>query len=231
MILSINQPAYLPWLGYFNRIARSDLHIVLDDVQIERNTNTSFTNRNKIRTSQGWIWLTVPIRRSNEHGDEIINRVQVDGSHWANKHLRSLVQSYSRAPHFSMHRDWLESFYSKQWIYLALLLRESTSYLLDSLGITTPLLFSSEMKITGQKSELILNLCKQVGATTYVSGPFGRDYLNATAFEAAGIGLEFDDYEHPIYPQLHAGFERYMSVVDLLFNCGEDSRKILLSTK
>lgn len=229
MIVSINQPAYLPWLGYFDRIARSDLHIVFDDVKIERNTSTSFTNRNKIRTAQGWAWLTVPIRRLDEPDDEIINRVQVDGSHWANKHLRSIVQSYSRAPHFAEHRDWLEGFYSRPQSHLAPLLRESTEYLLDALGIGTPLLYSSEMKVDGQKSELVLNLCKSAGASTYLSGPFGRDYLDVASFEAAGIKLKFDDYEHPIYPQLHAGFQPYMSVIDLLFNCGDASLQILQS--
>lgn len=229
MIVSINQPAYLPWLGYFDRIARSDLHIVLDNVKIERNTSTSFTNRNKIRTAQGWAWLTIPIRRLDDPDDEIINRVQVDGSHWANKHLRSLVQNYNRAPHFAGHLVWLEKFYNRPMTHLAPLLRESTTYLLDALGIRTSLLYSSEMNVAGQKSDLILNLCKHAGATVYLSGPFGRDYLDAASFEAAGIKLEFHEYEHPVYPQLHAEFMPYMSIVDLLFNCGDDSQNILRS--
>jgi hypothetical protein len=225
MIVSISQPAYLPWLGYFNRIARSNVHIVLDDVQIER--GTSFTNRNKIRTPNGWAWLTIPILRGDTPEGAIINNVQIDGSHWAKKHLRSLIQSYSQTPHFANHRGWLEDFYSKHWTHLAPLLREETGYFLNALEIKTRLVFSSEMNVDGQKSDLILNLCKAVGATTYLSGPFGRHYLNASNFEDAGIGIEFHDYIHPVYSQCQVEFMSHLSVVDLLFNHGGESLAIL----
>ena len=225
MIVSISQPAYLPWLGYFDRIARSDVHIVLDNVQIER--GTSFTNRNKIRTPHGWAWLTIPIRRGDTPEGAIINNVQIDGSQWANKHLRSLIQSYSKTPHFANHRGWLEDFYSKHWTHLAPLLREETGYFLNTLEIKTRLVFSSEMNVDGQKSDLILNLCKAVGATTYLSGPFGRHYLDASSFEDAGIGIEFHDYIHPVYSQCQGEFMPHLSVVDLLFNHGGKSLAIL----
>lgn len=229
MIVSISQPAYLPWLGYFDRIAKSDVAIVLDNVMLERSSKTRFTNRNKVRTTEGWTWLTVPVKTAGL-GQPLICDVELDTEQsWADKHFRSLVQSYSRAPHFAEHRDWFENFYNQPMTHLAPLLRESTTYLLDTLGIKTPLLYSSEMNVAGQKSELVLNLCKHAGATTYLSGPLGRDYLDATSFEAAGIGLEFHDYEHPVYPQLYTGFEPYMSIVDLLFNCGDASQQILRS--
>ncbi len=227
MIVSINQPAYLPWLGYFDRIAHSDLHIVLDDVQLERSTSTSFTNRNKIKTAQGWTWLTVPVKTAGL-GYPLISQVEVDNRQkWATKHFRSLVHSYSRTPHFSEYKDWFESFYQKSFILLTPMLKESTDYLLNVLDINTPLVVSSEIQVEGQKSDLILNLCQAVGATTYLSGPFGRDYLDAASFLKAGIDLKFHDYQHPTYSQIHGHFEPYMSVVDLLFNCGSDSLKIL----
>lgn len=227
MIVSISQPAYLPWNGYFNRIAKSDVAIVLDNVMLERSSKTRFTNRNKIRSAEGWTWLTLPVKTAGL-GQPLICNVELDMEQkWADKHFRSITQSYSRAPHFAAHRDWLADFYSQPWTHLAPMLKASTSYLLDAIGIDTPLLFSSKMGLNGQKSELILNLCKHTGATTYLSGPFGRDYLDAGAFEAAGIKIEFDDYEHPVYPQLHAGFQPYMSVIDLLFNCGDASLRIL----
>ena len=227
MIVSISQPAYLPWIGYFHRIAKSDVAIVLDNVRLERSSKTRFTNRNKIKTSEGWTWLTVPVKTAGL-GQPMICNVELDTQQkWANKHCRSITQSYSQTPHFAAHRNWLEDFYSQPWTHLAPMLSTSLVYLLDVIGIETPLLFSSNMEVGGQKSELILNICKQAGATTYLSGPFGRDYLAAEAFEAAGINIEFDDYKHPVYPQMHAGFQPYMSVIDLLFNCGDASLRLL----
>ena len=227
MIVSINQPAYLPWLGYFDRIRRSDLHIVLDNVQIERNTKHSFTNRNKVRTAQGWTWLTVPLRHPTTAAEELINGICIDGDVWQRKHSRTLAQSYGKARHFGEHQIYFEELYSRSWIHLAPLLRESTGYLLKVLGICTPLLFSSEMKVEGSKAELVINLCKAAGATVYLSGPLGRDYLDPAIFETAGIALQFHEYAHPVYSQLHGQFIPYMSVVDLLFNHGPDALRTL----
>ena len=229
MIVSISQPAYLPWLGYFNRIARSDIAIVLDSVMLERSSVTRFTNRNKIKTSQGWSWLTVPVKTAGID-QPLICEVELDiHQNWAEKHLRSTLQSYSRGNHISSHIDWLKDFYSRPWTHLSPMLDESTSYLLGALNINTPLLYSSKMRVDGSKSMLILNLCKSVGATTYLSGPFGRNYLDHKIFDEAGIKLDFDDYIHPVYPQLHSGFQPFMSVIDLLFNCGGASIDILRS--
>lgn len=229
MIVSIMQPAYLPWLGYFDRIYKSDLFIVLDNVMLERSSKTRFTNRNKIRTSQGWSWLTVPVKTSGL-GQPLINEVEIDNSQkWQSKHFFALIHSYNRTPCFAEHKDWLESFYLKNFSLLTPMLRESTEYLLKCLGIDTPLVYSSELQVDGQKSELILNLCKEVGATEYISGPFGRDYLDLASFQSARIEVSFHDYQHPVYNQIHGKFEPYMSVVDLLFNCGSNSLKILRS--
>ena len=227
MILSISQPAYMPWLGYFNRIAKSDIAIVLDNVMLERSSKTRFTNRNKIKTERGWNWLTVPVKTAGL-GQPLICDVLLDmDQNWQDKHRKSIFHSYQRASHFESHREWFESFYSQKFTHLAPMLNDLTSHLLESLRINTPILFSSKMEVKGQKSELILNLCKHVGATTYLSGPFGKDYLDAEAFKVAGINLEFDDYVHPIYTQIHGEFAPFMSIIDLLFNCGDDSLQIL----
>jgi hypothetical protein len=225
MIVSINQPAYLPWLGYFERIASSDLHIVLDHVQFEKN---SFTNRNKVRTREGWTWLTVPLRTSGSFGDLAIEKVQIaPGAPWAKKHLRTLVESYARAPHFEQHRAFIESVYARPWEQLAPLLREMTGYFVHELGIETGLLYSSELSVSGSKSELVLNLCKQVGARTYLSGALGRGYLDEGSFAQAGIEVRYQEYRHPSYPQAFPGFEAYMGIIDLLANCGPQSLAVL----
>src|SRR5690349_2801766 len=224
MIVSINQPAYLPWLGYFHRIAVSDLHIVLDHVQFEKN---SFTNRNKIRTADGWCWLTVPVSTSGRFGAAINSLEIAAGRAWAGKHWASIQMNYAKAPFFSEHAGFFEGLFHREWRMLNPLLRELTAYLLDAFGIRTPLLFSSEMNVLGTKSELVLNLCRAVGATRYLSGPLGRNYLDEDSFAAAGIEVEYHAYKHSQYPQVYSGFEPFMAAIDLLFNWGPRSLDIL----
>lgn len=226
MIVSINQPAYLPWLGYFHRIAVSDAHIVLDQVQFEKN---SFTNRNKIRSREGWCWLTVPVRTAGKFGDLSIHEIGIaNEKKWSPKHWQTLRLNYSKAPFFSQHAAFFEGIYARPWEKLADLIREITAYLLDAFGIGTKLYFGSQMKASGKKDELVLNLCRELGATAYLSGPLGRNYLREELFGQHNIAVRYDDYRHPTYPQVHPGFEPYMAAIDLLFNAGPASREILL---
>ena len=136
--------------------------------------------------------------------------------------------SYAKAPSFAAHRDFFAATYSQRWTRLQDLVRSTTDYLREALGITTKILYSSEMGVEGSKSDLILNLCRAVGATTYISGPFGRDYLHQDGFSANGIEIQYHEYNHPPYPQVYPGFEPFMSAVDLLFNCGPDSLNIIM---
>lgn len=227
MIVSINQPAYLPWLGYFHRIAASDLHIVLDHVQFEKN---SFTNRNKIRTKEGWQWLTVPIETKGRFGNLAIHNLAIDNhSRWPQKHWTAIRLNYARAPHFEEHAQFFENLYRRPWQRLADVTRDLTAYLLNEFAITTPLRFSSEMQAAGKKDELVLNLCREAGATTYLSGPLGCDYLREELFRDAGIKVVYQDYVHPQYAQVYPGFEPNMSAIDLLFNHGPRIREMLMS--
>jgi hypothetical protein len=185
MIVSINQPAYFPWLGYFDRIARSDVHIVLDDVQFEKN---SFINRNRIATAKNPIWLTVPVRTKGRYGDLAISGLETAPNiHWRRKHWESIRFNYGRAPYFSEHASYFEQLYGREWPHLNDLVGEITRYLLNILGIGNKIMFSSEMGVTGRKQQLVLNLCKAVGANTYLSGPVGRSYLDEDDFNSAGI--------------------------------------------
>jgi len=223
--VSINQPAYLPWLGYFHRIAISDLHIVLDHVQFEKN---SFTNRNKVRTKEGWCWLTVPLHTKGLYGNLEINRVNINSQEeWGLRHWNTLRMNYARSPYFSEHAAFFENIYSQKWERLSDLLKETTLYLLQALNITTPIRFSSEMNPQGNKDELVLNLCRMAEAELYISGSLGRNYLREELFEREKIRVTYQDYSHPVYPQIHPGFEPSMSVLDLLFNCGPDSHRII----
>ena len=222
MTVSINQPAYLPWLGYFHRIAISDLHIVLNHVQFEKN---SFTNRNKVRTSNGSCWLTVPVRTGGKFGALPIREVEIDNnSNWCLKHWRTIAQNYAKAPFFDKYANFFEGVYTRKWVSLAELCAEITDFVLRSFAIATPLKQSTELDPQESKGELILELCQKVGATTYITGILGRDYLDEPSFARAGIELVFQDFRHPEYTQCKwDGFIPYLAAIDLLFNYGPNS--------
>jgi hypothetical protein len=227
MIVSINQPAYLPWLGYFHRIQHSDLHIVLDHVQFEKN---SFTNRNKVRTADGWTWLSVPLLTKGKFGDLAIDTIAIANERpWARKHWETLRLAYRKAPHFADESPYWEEVLGRRWERLIDLQRETLTHQLDALDITTELRSSAELGVEGAKAELVLNLCKAVGATVYLSGPLGRDYLDQADFDEAGIELRFHDYTHPTYEQAHPGFEPYMATLDALLTLGRAGTKELLA--
>lgn len=226
MIVSINQPAYLPWLGYFERIAVSDLHIVLDHVQFEKN---SFTNRNKARTKDGSTWLTVPLATKGKFGDLAIRTLEfAPNDPWARKHWATLKMNYAKAPFFRQYAPVYEALYAQSWTGFMPMCRAFLEQHLRDLRIATTLRYSSEMDVEGAKSELVLNLCRAVGATTYLSGALGRNYLDEAAFTAAGLQVRYQDYAHPTYTQCQPGFEPYMGILDLIFNHGPAARDILL---
>jgi hypothetical protein len=225
MRVSINQPAYLPWLGYFARIAASDLHIVLDHVQFEKN---SYTNRNKVRTKEGWTWLTVPVKSKGRFGELSIRSLEIsDTVRWCEKHWGTIKMNYVKTPFFATHSAFFESIYARNWVLLSDLMKEINTYLLGVLDIRTKIVFSSEMGVQGAKDELVLNLCREVGATHYLSGPLGRDYLRENLFHEAGIEVDYHDYQHPTYAQAYGGFESNMAAIDLLFNHGSESKAIM----
>jgi len=224
--VGIHQPMYLPWCGLFDRIARSDLFILLDNVQYSKNY---FINRNKIRTPQGWTWLTVPVI-SHGKSDQLIRDVETDGKiPWEHQHWKSISVSYAKAPYFKEYAGFFDEMYSTRWVYLNDVIQKTLTYLLQSLDIPTRIILASELDVTGKKNEYILNLCQHVGADEYLSGPDGRNYLNLPQWKDADIEVIFHDYRHPDYPQLFGSFEPNMSVIDLLFNCGNSSREILMT--
>src|ERR1700730_15113013 len=218
MIASIHQPAYLPWLGYFDRIAKSDAFVFLDNVQFERN---SFINRNQIKTANGPIWLTVPVRL-DAHFDKTIVDIEIDDrQNWRRKHLRSIEQSYSRTQDFAQEFRRLTAVYEGKTNKLAELCRGQLDFWLGELGITTRILRASELPVAGRGSALVLDLCKHLGATKYLSGPLGRRYLDEAEFIKAGIKIEYHEFVHPVYPQMLGEFVPAMGVVDYWMNCGK----------
>lgn len=226
MIVTISQPRYQPWLGYFHRIAVSDLFIYLDTVQY---TPRDWENRNKVKTARGWTWLTVPVKARYR---AMIPEVLIDNEQpWQGKHWGTINTYYSSTPEFKSYAEKLRGIYKdKIWHSLTDLNLSLTNVLCECLGLKqAKFALASDLDTQGKGSELILNLCKTVGATVYLSGSQGRNYLDEAAFADAGIKLWYQDYNHPVYAQLHNGFVPYMAVIDLLFNCGSDSLDILMS--
>jgi len=227
VLIGIHQPHYLPWLRYFEKIARSDVFIVLDDVQYEKN---GFQNRNRIKTAQGPLMLTVPVARPTQRP---IREIEIDArALWREAHRRALEMNYGKAPHFADFWPSLASLYDRPWARLADLNRAMLEVFLGQLGIATPLRFSSELAVPGEATERLVNLVRAVGGDAYLSGAYAvQTYLDADLMAAAGIRLAFQEWQAPTYPQLYpkAGFERDLSIVDLLFNAGPGARDILLA--
>lgn len=217
MIVSIHQPAYLPWLGYFDKILRSDLFIYLDTVQFQKG---SFQNRNRIRTKSGPIWLTVPVETKGKLYDLALKDVPVDHrQNWQSKHLASLKMNYGKAPFTADRLAQIEHFYTEPQPYLSAVCFDMMVAFNAMLGITTPVVRASDLgPMDGAKSDLVQALCQSVGAKTYLSGSMGRDYLDEAAFADAGLEIVYQDYQHPVYRQQYSGFEPAMGIVDLLFN-------------
>ncbi len=225
MLAAIHQLHYLPWLRYFEKIARADVFVVLDDVQYTKN---GFQNRNKIKQAGGWKYLTVPV---SAHLGQTLDQIEIaEVKGWNEKHARALQFSYSRAPYFQQFAPGLLAFYQRSWRRLNDLNWELLQYLCSALGIATRLVRSSELPITGESTDRLIEICRAVGADAYYTGAFALEsYLDARRFQEAGIRLLAQRWQCPAYRQLfpEAGFIPDLSLVDLLFNEGPRALEVL----
>jgi hypothetical protein len=216
-ILSAHQPAYLPWLGYFHKIAISNIFVILDNVQLEKN---SFINRNKVKTSQGALWLTVPVLISG-HTQKAIKDMEINNTiDWRTKHWKTIYLNYKKAAHFAEFSDYFQELYKKEWIKLTDLLEYTLQFFLNALNIKTKIYRQSELQIYSKKQELILDLCKYFKAKIFLFGVLGKKYADTSLFGDNGIRITFQEYNHPVYPQLQGDFIPNLSIIDLLFNVG-----------
>lgn len=231
MIASAHQPHFLPWLGYFDKIRRSDVFVLLDHVQFERR---NYQNRTRIKTRAGERWLTVPVHQRSR-AERIIEK-EIDNAPdgklpWGEKMIRTIENSYGKARYWGAHRGFFEDALLRPWTRLVDLNDALLTYLLAQLDVRTPVVRSSSLgHIPGARGEMILNLCRAVGAHTYLSGSGGsRAYVDVDLFERAGVQVVWQDFAHPGYPQLKPpdDFIPGLSVLDLLFNCGPESGAIL----
>lgn len=225
MNVAIHQPQYLPWLPYFTKIEESDLFILLDSVDFQKN---GLQNRNQIKTPQGAHWLTVPVRQ--QLGQKILDVKLDEDSGWRRKHWQTLRQCYGKAAAFTTYETEIQTWFDTEWSSLSDLNVEVISTLMRWMDIRTPIVRSSQMKAEGRASDLVLNLCLEVGATKYLSGMGGRNYLDEEAFRKAGVEIIYRQANLPTtYPQqfTKVGFINYLSALDLLLNCGEAWRSYL----
>jgi hypothetical protein len=231
MIVAAHQPNFMPWLGFFDKMRRADVFVIVDHVQFERR---NFQNRARVKTPSGPLWITVPVVQKSR--EETILEKEIDnskeGAHrWGRKAFLTLKNAYSSAPHTAQYLPSLEGVFNADWKQLVDLNIKLIELCREHLGIKTKLVRSSTMNIPGQKSEMVLNMVKMLGGDTYLSGAGGcKDYLDREAFEKAGVKIHWqDDFKHPTYKQLpHGeGFVDKLSAVDLLFNCGTESPEVL----
>lgn len=216
-LLSAHQPQYLPWLGFFDKVARADVFVLLDDVQFKKN---EWQNRNRIKGPSGPQWLTVPVRH---RFPQTIAEVEIaPPPSWSRKHQQALRTNYGKAPFFDAEMPLFAELLEASWDHLAPLNVEIIRRLTQRLGIGTELRLSSEVPVRDDPTLRLVDLCRELGADAYLSGS-GGDYLDEQAFDAAGIEVAVQSYDHPRYPQLHGDFEPFLSIVDLLMNCGDDS--------
>lgn len=226
MILTAHQPVYLPWLGLFHKIALADKFVFFNEVQY---LPKDWMNRNKIKTPAGEIWLTVPVLRKG-YRDMNTSEIEINNdTDWKRKHLKSILINYKKAPYFENYFNFFEETYSKDWRYLADLNEHMLKWFLEKLGIETVFVKASDFKFQGTKSDLVLDMCKQMGADLYIFGTLGKEYANVGDFKRHGIQIVFQEYNHPVYPQMHGDFIPNLSVIDLLFNCGPNSLDIIMS--
>jgi hypothetical protein len=222
--LAVLQPGYLPWLGFFDQLRRADVFVIYDDVQYDKH---GWRNRNRIKGPAGPHWLTVPVRTSGRHLCPIVE-MEIDGRlPWARKHLGTIGQFYRSAPFFGSYYPELAVVLEKEWPLLIDLDLALTRLLARWLDIRTPVCRSSELGLAeSDPNGRLLQLCRHFKAGRYLSGAAARNYLDAGLFASSGIEVIWQDYQHPVYEQLHGPFVPYLSMLDLLFNCGERSRRI-----
>jgi hypothetical protein len=222
MILAAHQPAFMPWLGYLDKLAKADLFVVMDDLQFEAQ---NFQNRNRVKLNHGPFWLTVPLLRGKQTDRLIDKRIDNTGRggrhHWQIRTWRTLCVHYGRAPHFARYAAALEDTYLRRWDWLV----DLDLHILDLarrwFGITRPIVRASSLGLRGAKTDRIISMCHAVGARTYLTGKGGSaGYLDVDALARAGIATVWQSFTHPVYPQRYSSFASHLGFLDFLFNAG-----------
>lgn len=228
MKIAILQPNYIPWKGVFDLINKVDVFVFFDDVQY---TKKDWRNRNLIKTSNGATWLTVPVLTKGVR-DQLINEARIDSNvNWQSKHYKAIVAAYKKAPFFSEYEHILDEIYLKnKWELIADLDVFSTKLLAKELGIEADWVLSSTLNVSGSKEgERVVNICDKLGCDYFINGPAAKPFMDQGVFDKAGITLDYIEYDYQEYDQLYPPFNHYVSVLDVLFNCGPDAKRLIVN--
>lgn len=228
MRVAISQPTYLPWIGYLAMIDRVDSFVFLDNVAFD---DRSWQQRNYIRTSDDKLMLTVPVLKKGRRGQFIRDVEVVPDGAFPEGHLRSIQNAYAKAPFFDAYAPTLFEVMRRERSRLCEMTISIIHWLMEAFGITTPTMCASAMNVTGAKADLLVDICRSLGADRYLSAPGSRGYIEESdAFQKAGVNVEYHLYEHPKYRQVGSSFVPYLGSIDLLFNeGGEAGLRILRS--
>jgi len=225
-IVGILQIGYLPWLGFFDQLARSDLFVIYDDVQFDKG---GWRNRNRIKTPNGPQWLTVPVLLKGKAFPLVKDTLINNNQKWNIKHIKSIQQHYGKAPFFDDFAPELFDVLQKRWKWLMDLNMELLNLFVRFLSIDRPIVLSSQLQIGGDKEERLIKIIKRFNGNVFYEGASGRNYIDVEKFKANGITVIFQDYNHPVYRQLYGPFLSHLSIIDLLFNEGPRSLEIITS--
>ena len=225
MVVSIHQSNYIPWLGFFNKILLSDTYVVFDDVQFPRGKD--YANRNQIKTNNGKMWLTVPVIGKSDL--KPWNQIEINKNGWVNKHLSNIESFYKKTPYFNEYYPEIKNIYLKDHNLLIDLTLDLIKHFLKILDKEVKIVLSSDIKTDLKGLDKILYILKNLNATKYISGDGdgSKRYIDEKLFSDQGIELVWQNYKHPIYKQQFNEFIPYMSILDLLFNEGPNSKNII----
>ncbi|RLG31406.1 hypothetical protein DRO03_01265 [Methanosarcinales archaeon] len=220
MIIAVHQPNYIPYLGFFDKMKQSDIFVIYDDAQFNKE---DFQHRNKIRIYHGWKYLTIPVEKKCIPIKDILirNDRMVKDMTWQEAHLKDIQDNYKNTPYYVLYEHNLETIHTDKYDKLIDLNMEIINFLKDALNIKTKTIFAGELGFTSRSTERLIDITEALGGDTYLSGPAGRNYLNVSLFESRGIDVKFQDFKHPVYKQRYKGFISNMSAIDALFNTGE----------
>ncbi len=231
MKAAVLQPTYLPWMGYFEMIDSADIYIVCDHVQFSK---ISWQQRNKIKTSNGVTWLTIPVQSSSQDARICDIKISYNRRDPLERHWKTISFVYKKAPYFNKYKSFFETIFHKKYVLLRDLNVEIIKGICNILGIKKRIIFSSEMDLNDQdlgKTEKIINLCKRAGVTHLLEAKGGEAFIDLSLSQNEGVLITFQDFEHPRYSQLWGEFIPYLSVIDLLFNEGDNSLSIIRNGK
>lgn len=222
---TIHQPEHLPWLGFFYKVARADVLVILDTVQFRKNY---FGNRNRLLGPNGPFYATVPVRLKGHMELQYREIPLADEPGWRERYRKSVLFHYRKHPFFDLYWPDFERLLGRERAFLAELNEDLIRWLLECFALRPEIVRASELEGQGRSTELLIDLCRKVGADRYLAGALGKDYMDQEAFRASGIRLDHTDFVHPEYPQRGGRpFVPQLSALDLLMNCGPESRRLV----